>query len=173
MKLTLEGLRTSLSQGLRPAYLISGDEPLLVSEAADAVRERARGAGFDERDVYFIERAADWPDVLAGANNLSLFGSRKLLELRLPSAKPGVAGAKAIVQLLDRQASDTIVLMLTGRLDRERQNARWVQAFAPLGAWSPIWPLEGPPPPGRRPQRAPAAGLAPAPGGVALAAAGP
>ena len=82
MKLTLEGLRTSLSQGLRPAYLISGDEPLLVSEAADAVRERARGAGFDERDVYFIERAADWPDVLAGANNLSLFGSRKLLELR-------------------------------------------------------------------------------------------
>ncbi len=170
MKLTLDGLRTSLSQGLRPAYLISGDEPLLVSEAADAVREGARGAGFDERDVYFIERAADWPDVLAGANNLSLFGSRKLLELRLPSAKPGVAGAKAIVQLLERQASDTIVLMLTGRLDRDGQNASWVKAFATHGAWLPIWPIDATRLPAWLATRARAVGLELAPDALAFVA---
>jgi len=135
-------MRSSLAQELKPAYLISGDEPLLVAEAADAVRERARAAGFLEREVYFIERVSDWPDVLAGANNLSLFGSRKLLELRLPAAKPGVAGAKAIAQLLEQSDPDTVILMLTGRLDRDAQNAAWVRAFTSRGAWLPVWPID-------------------------------
>ncbi|HPF25977.1 MAG TPA: DNA polymerase III subunit delta [Steroidobacteraceae bacterium] len=142
MKLNADNLCASLEQGLRPAYLLSGDEPLLVSEAADAIRTAARAQGFEERDVYFIERASDWSDVLAGANNLSLFGARKLLELRLPSAKPGVAGSKAIVQLLEQQDRDTVVLMLTGKLDRDTQNSAWVRAFATRGAWLPLWPVD-------------------------------
>ena len=71
-----------------------------MGEAADAIRARVRRAGFDEREVHFIERVADWDAVRASSNNLSLFGSRKLIEMRLPSGKPGVGGANAIVDLL-------------------------------------------------------------------------
>ena len=81
-----------LVRELLPAYLISGDDPLLVAEAADAVRARARAVGFSERETYFIESRADWDAVHGAAGNLSLFAARRIIEIRLASAKPGVAG---------------------------------------------------------------------------------
>jgi DNA polymerase-3 subunit delta len=142
VKVTLEALRTHLAGKLQPAYLVSGDEPLLVGEAADAIRAAARAQGFDERDVHFIERVGDWAGVHAGSNNLSLFGSRKLIELRLPSGKPGVGGSNAIVELLESPNPDNMILMITGKLDRDAQNASWVKAFEKQGAWVPVWPIE-------------------------------
>ena len=129
LKLTLDTLRTHLAGEPARAYLVSGDEVLLVSEAADAIRARIKRAGFEQRDVHFIERVADWDAVRASANNLSLFGSRKLIELRLPSGKPGVGGANAIVELLAAAGPDNVFLMITGKLEREQNNSAWVKAF--------------------------------------------
>ncbi len=142
MKLTPDSLATHLEQRLLPAYLISGDEPLLTGEAADAVRARARAAGFTEREAHFLERGSDWDDVRASAGNMSLFGSRRLLEIRLPSGKPGVAGNKALVALLERDDPDTLLLMLAPRLDRDAQNADWVRAVEARGAWVQVWPID-------------------------------
>jgi DNA polymerase-3 subunit delta len=94
--------------------------------------------------VHFIERVADWDAVRASTNNLSLFGSRKLIELRLPSGKPGVGGANAIVELLASAGPDNVYLMLTGKLEREQNNSAWVKAFEAMGAYLPIWPIEVP-----------------------------
>jgi DNA polymerase-3 subunit delta len=142
LKLTFDTLRTHLDGEPARAYLVSGDEGLLVGEAADAIRARAKRAGFEEREVHFIERVADWDDVRATSNNLSLFGSRKLIELRLPSGKPGVGGSNAIVELLKNVSPDNVYLMITGKLERESQSAAWVKAFESAGAWLPIWPIE-------------------------------
>jgi DNA polymerase III subunit delta len=142
LKLTLETLRTHLADEPARAYLISGDEALLVGEAADAVRARVKRAGFDEREVFFIERVADWEGVRAASNNLSLFGSRKLIEIRLPSGKPGVGGGNAIADLLANASSDNVFLMLTGKLEREQNNSAWVKAFESTGAWVAVWPVE-------------------------------
>ncbi len=142
MKLTLESLRSHLQGEPARAYLVSGDEALLVGEAADAIRARAKRAGFDEREVHFIERVADWDDVRAGSNNLSLFGSRKLIELRLPSGKPGTGGANAIVELLKDVSPDNVYLMITGKLEREQSSSAWVKAFEAAGAWLPVYPVE-------------------------------
>ena len=131
-----------LAQKLLPAYLICGDEPLIASEAADAVRARARAAGFSELEVHFIERAADWEDVRASAGTLSLFGSRRLLEVRLGSARPGAAGGAVLATLIERADPDTVLLILAPRLDRDAQSAKWVQAVAAHGAWVPVWPVE-------------------------------
>ena len=141
MKLTLDALTGHLAERLLPAYLISGDEPLLAGEAADAVRERARTAGFTEREVHFIERAADWAEVRGAAATLSLFGSRRLLEIRMASAKPGVAGNAALVALLERADPDTLFLILAPRLDRDAQSADWVRALEARGAWVALWPV--------------------------------
>ncbi len=142
MKLTFDTLRSHLAGEPARAYLVSGDEGLLVGEAADAIRARVRRAGFDEREVHFIERVADWEAVRASSNNLSLFGSRKLIELRLPSGKPGVGGANAIVQLLADAGADNVYLMLTGKLDRDQSGSAWVKAFENAGAWLQVWPVE-------------------------------
>jgi DNA polymerase-3 subunit delta len=142
LKLSLDSLRTHLQGEPARAYLVSGDEALLVGEAADAIRARVKRAGFEEREVHFIERVADWDDVRAGSNNLSLFGSRKLIELRLPSGKPGTGGAKAIVDLLENVSPDNVYLMITGKLEREQTSSAWVKAFESAGAWLPIYPVE-------------------------------
>jgi DNA polymerase-3 subunit delta len=142
LKLTLETLRSHLASEPARAYLVSGDEALLVGEAADAIRALARRAGFDQREVYFIERVADWEAVRAASNNLSLFGARKLIEIRLPSGKPGTGGANAIAGLLANASPDNVFLMLTGKLEREQNNSAWVKAFEAAGAWVAVWPVE-------------------------------
>ena len=142
MKLTPDSLITHLEQHLLPAYLVAGDEPLLVGEAADAIRARARAAGFTEREVHFLERGSDWDDALASAGNLSLFGSRRLLELRMPTGRPGVAGNNVLKSLLERQDPDTLLLVLAPRLDRDAQGAQWFRALESHGGWVPVWPVE-------------------------------
>lgn len=141
MKLTPDSLAAHLARGLAPVYLLSGDEPLLVGEAADAVRACARAAGFAERVVHFIERGSNWSDVLADADNLSLFGARRLVELRMPSGKPGTIGSAAIVRLIERRDADTLLLIITGRLERESQSAAWVRAIEAQGATLTAWPI--------------------------------
>ena len=142
MKLTSDSLATHLAQRLLPAYLISGDEPLLSGEAADAVRARARAAAFSEREVHFIERAADWDEVRASASNLSLFGARRLVEIRLASARPGAAGNAALVALLEARDPDLLLLVMAPRLDREAQGAEWVRAIDSHGGWLQVWPVD-------------------------------
>ncbi|HEV2441069.1 MAG TPA: DNA polymerase III subunit delta [Steroidobacteraceae bacterium] len=142
MKLTPDSLITHLEQRLLPAYLVSGDEPLLAGEAADAIRARARAVGFTEREVHFLDRGSDWDDVRASAGNLSLFAARRLLELRLPSGRPGVAGNNALLSLLERDDPDTLFLILAPRLDRDAQGAQWFRTLESRGGWVPVWPIE-------------------------------
>ena len=142
MKLTSDSLAPQLVQRLLPAYLVSGDEPLLADEAADAIRARARAAGFTEREVHFIERAGDWEDVRGSTANMSLFGARRLVEIRLASGKVGVAGNAALVALLARPDPDTVFLVLAPRLDRDAQGAEWLRAVEADGAWVQIWPVD-------------------------------
>lgn len=141
MKLTSDSLADHLRERLRAAYLISGDEPLLAGEAADAVRARARAAGFTEREVHVAERAGDWEDVRGSARNLSLFGARRVFEIRM-GARPGAAGNAALIALLEAHDPDTLFLILTPRLDREAQGADWVRAVETQGAWVQIWPVD-------------------------------
>ncbi|MDE2052429.1 MAG: DNA polymerase III subunit delta [Gammaproteobacteria bacterium] len=142
MKLTSDSLGSHLERQLLPAYLVSGDEPLLTGEAVDAIRARARAGGFSEREVHFLERGSDWDDVRASAGNLSLFGSRRLLELRLPTGRAGAAGNNALLTLLERDDPDTLLLILTPRLDRDAQGAQWFKALESRGGWVPVWPVE-------------------------------
>jgi DNA polymerase-3 subunit delta len=114
----------------------------LTGEAADAIRARARANGFTEREAHFLERGSDWDDVRASAGNMSLFGSRRVVEIRLPSGKPGVSGNKALVALLEHEDRDTVFLILTPRLDRDAQSADWVKAVEAHGAWVQVWPID-------------------------------
>jgi DNA polymerase-3 subunit delta len=143
MRLTLEGLSAQLAEQLLPVYLLSGDEPLLVAEAGDAIRARARGLGFTERQVFFIERSsAVWDEVRQAAQALSLFAARRMVEIRMPSGKPGVSGAAALLRLFEAAGDDLLVMIITDTLERETQGSAWVEALQQRGAWLPIRSVE-------------------------------
>ncbi len=137
MRTTPEKLPAALKRGLAPVYLLSGDEPLTQGEAADAIRAAARSAGFTEREVFFVERAntGPWDEIFASVQAMSLFATRRLIEIRMPGSKPGTEGAKALAELAGLAGQDVMLLVLTGGLDWSAQKAAWVQALDNAGCW--------------------------------------
>jgi len=140
--LRLDQLEAHLARELRPLYAIHGGEPLLSLEAADAIRARARAGGFTERTVLSAERGFNWSELGASAASLSLFGDRKLIELRLPSGKPGTDGAQAIEAFCTKLPPDALTLVSLPRLDRAGQSSSWFRALEARGMVVNVYPVE-------------------------------
>ncbi len=119
---------------LLPVYLLSGDEPLTSGEAADALRAAARKQGYADREVYFVERTAPWAEILGSAQAMSLFSSRKIVEIRMPGGKPG-HGAKTLLEVIRAAGQDILLLIITEKLDFQTQKAEWVAAAEKAGCW--------------------------------------
>ncbi|GMR07092.1 MAG: DNA polymerase III subunit delta [Gammaproteobacteria bacterium] len=142
MKIASAQLGNQLKQGLAPVYLLSGDEPLLMCEATDLIRHTAREAGFSGREVFYVESGFDWSGFAQSMDALSLFADRRLIELRLPTAKPGDAGRKVIQAYLENPAEDIVLLIISARLDRSAIKTRWVKAVQDSGVLCQVWPVE-------------------------------
>src|SRR5437763_5368348 len=125
MQLRSGDLDAQLKKALLPAYVIHGDEPLLAMEAADAVRAAARRGGFTEREVLEPGRGFDWSEFTHATGSLSLFATKKIVELRLPTGKHGPQGGAAIAQYLERPSPDLLLLVTLPRLDRSGQGSPW------------------------------------------------
>lgn len=135
-------LTTVANASLPPVYLVYGDEPLLVDESCSAIRQRAQALGFSERSVYTVESGFDWNDLYASTQSMSLFAERRLLEVRLPSGKPGDVGAKLLAQLARQPVPDTLLLVVAGKLDKAGRESAWAKALDEAGVTVAIWPLE-------------------------------
>ncbi|MFP4648675.1 MAG: DNA polymerase III subunit delta [Halorhodospira sp.] len=140
-----EHLYQRLAQGGVPprVCLIAGEEPLLQREAADAVRQAACEAGYREREVLDVDPQFDWGRLAQAAANLSLFGERRLLELRMPAGKPGSDGAAALRAYCQSAPEDTILLLTCNRLERSARESAWARAFEQAGAYVYCWPVPG------------------------------
>jgi DNA polymerase-3 subunit delta len=141
MQIRPDQLDRHLAKQLAPVYLIGGEEPLFVQESLDAVRAAARAAGCTERVVLEVESGFDWGRLGDVAVNLSLFGDRRLIELRLPTGKPGVPGAKAISAYCDSPSPDAVLLISAGSLDASQRKSAWVAAVERAGVFVYGWPL--------------------------------
>ncbi|HLU12581.1 MAG TPA: DNA polymerase III subunit delta [Arenimonas sp.] len=133
--------RQLAAEPLRPVYLIAGSEPLLVQELADAVRARAREEGYGEREVLDAEAGFDWNRLSQGLASLSLFASRRLFDLRLPTGKPGKDGSEALREYCDNPPPDT-VLLITCQDWSKAHAGKWSEAIARVGHFVPVWPLK-------------------------------
>lgn len=143
MELSADRLAGQLAnEALRPAYLVAGKEPLLVLEAADAVRAAARAQGIGEREVHDMEgRDADWPALQSSLHAPSLFASRRLLEVHLPSGKPGPEGAKLIAAYCEAPPPDVVLLVIAGEWSKAHAG-KWSQAIAKVGHVAIAWPVK-------------------------------
>ena len=133
MHLRSEQLKAHLERELKPIYAVYGDEPLLVIEAADAIRAKARQRGFDEREVLTAITGFNWIELTQAASNLSLFGSRKLIDLRIPTGKPGREGSAALVNYCKNPSPDAVLLVTLPGLNWTDEKAVWVKTLVEAG----------------------------------------
>jgi DNA polymerase-3 subunit delta len=129
MQLRPEGLDGHLAKGLAPLYVITSDEHLLALEAADKIRRTARAQGYSERDVLTVERNFKWGELLAANQAMSLFGDKKLIELRIPGGKPGKDGSAALQNYAKDLNPDNLTLITLPKLDWQTAKASWVAAL--------------------------------------------
>lgn len=142
MALRAEQLEAQLEKTLATLYVIHGDEPLLALEAADAIRAAARRRGHAEREVLQVERGFDWSALAHAGASLSLFGGAKIVELRIPSGRPGTEGAAAIVAYCARAAAEIVTIVSLPRLDRATQSSAWFRTLAETGIVIDVFPVE-------------------------------
>ncbi|SDV49518.1 DNA polymerase III subunit delta [Chitinasiproducens palmae] len=135
MLLRADALPAHLAKALRPLYVVFGDEHLLVQESVDAIRQAARAAGCTERETFVAERGFDWSALLGASQAMSLFGEKRLVELRVPSGKPGREGGEALQTLARQSGADpnTVMLVTLPRLDASTQKSAWFTALTTAG----------------------------------------
>ena len=137
-----EQLQAQLQRGLAALYLVHGDDPLLAMEAVDAIRTTARAQGFSERDVLTVDRYFDWGALHAAGAGMSLFGDRKIIELRIPTGKPGAPGGEAIVSFCSGLSPDTLAVVTLPRLGKREQSSAWFSALARIGTTVEIYAID-------------------------------
>lgn len=143
MKIFPDKLADAIGKRLPPAVIVSGDEPLIHMEACDAVRSAARAQGIEEREVLHVEGNFPWGRLTESAASLSLFATRKLIELRLNDQSPGQEGGKALEAYAEQaKGSDDVLLISVSRLDRKQQQSKWFKALDKLGLFVPVWPVD-------------------------------
>jgi len=142
MQLRAEQLEAHLAKTLAAVYTVHGDEPLLALEAADAVRAAARRSGCSEREVLYVERGFDWSALAHAGASQSLFGGAKIVELRLPSGRPGPAGTAAIERYCAAAGGGNVTLVSVPRLDRATQASDWFGALGAAGVIVDVRPVE-------------------------------
>jgi len=141
MNVRADQLAGILSKQLHPVYFISGDEPLQVMESSDMVRTACRQQDYAEREVFDIDNTFDWQLLKEEANSLSLFASRRILDLRIPSAKPGRDGGQALKEYAANPPEDTVLLITAGKLEAAQKKSAWFKALDEIGVVMQCWPV--------------------------------
>jgi DNA polymerase-3 subunit delta len=143
LKIPLRQLDRHLAERMAKVYLVAGDEPLLVDEALEQIRAAAMRAGFTSRELHTADRSFKWVELVADADNLSLFATRKIVEIRLATPKPGDQGSATIAELCARQDPDTLLIVAIGeKLDSAASRSTWVKAVDQHGVLVEVWPIE-------------------------------
>lgn len=142
MELRPGQLQGHLNQGeLASIYLLAGDEPLLVLEAADALRHSARAAGYDERQVLHVEAGFDWNQLAAAGDSLSLFAQRRIIEIHLPDKGPGKDGSAALIDYARNPPPDTVLIVLATPLPARQRHDAWYRQLSDAGVVVFAWPV--------------------------------
>ncbi|OED43862.1 DNA polymerase III subunit delta [Chromatiales bacterium (ex Bugula neritina AB1)] len=138
-----DNLTLALERKLLPVYLITGDEPLQMMEAADEIRAACRQAGYTDSERYQVDnaRSFDWQALAMAGQTMSLFGDKKVINLHIPSGKPGTEGAASLKKWCEAANDDTILIITGGRPEGRFQNSAWFKAIDKIGVTMQVWPL--------------------------------
>jgi len=142
MNISLQQLSNSLSNNFLNVYYVAGDEPLQKDEAVKNIRQAGIENGFTERVILDVDNKFDWGLLLAESQSMSLFGDKRLIELRMPQTKPGDKGSKALVAFMAECPDDVMLLIVSGKLEKVQQKSKWYKAIDAKGACIQVWPID-------------------------------
>jgi DNA polymerase III subunit delta len=142
MRISPDHLPQHLQKQLAPLYTVLGDELLLAIEAADLIRARARQAAYIEREIFTVDHHFNWADLQQRSSNLPLFGERRIMDIRIPSGKPGNQGSAAIEEYCRSLPPDTVTLVTLPKIDKQGSATKWFKALEQAGAMIPVSPVE-------------------------------
>lgn len=158
-KVRPEQLAGALNKNIAPVYLVFGDEPLIVQECCDSVRSAARAQGFSERELHHTDAGFSWDELYNSANAMSLFADRKIIEIRIHNGKFADDAAKAIIDYCETPNDDTLLLLVSPKIDSRSQKSKWFTAIENTGVTVQVWPVSPAQMPRWVDQRLKAAGL--------------
>ena len=141
MKVRPDQLKQNLQKNLQLIYFVNGDEPLQVIESVDAIRSSARERGYTERVVMDVDKHFDWSQLLDAGNSMSLFSEQRILELRMPTGKPGKAGSQALLEYAQRPADDAVLIISSGKIEGSAKNTKWFKTLDQAGVIIQTWPI--------------------------------
>lgn len=141
MKVRPDQLERHLKGDLAAIYFVNGDEPLQVMESCDRIRAEARKRNFSEREVMDVDNKFDWNLLLDAGNSMSLFAEQRILELRMPTGKPGKVGSQVLQQYAERPADDAILIISSGKLEGSAKNTKWFKTLDQKGVVIQCWPV--------------------------------
>ena len=142
MKVYSNKLLETLKKRRQRIFILSGDEPLLVQESSDLIRGELRTQGFTERELFYVEPGFDWSNLIYSGNSMSLFAEKKLIEIRLPTGKPGDAGSKALIEMVSGLSDENALLLVLPRLDLSAKRTKWFKCVEAEAAFVQIWPID-------------------------------
>ena len=142
MQIKPNQLSHQLQKNIAPLYTLFGNEPLLIAETTDLIRASATQQNYTEREVFTVDHRFDWDELQQANNNLSLFGDKRVMDIRIPSGKPGREGGKAIEAYCQTLPQDTITLITLPRIDKQGQSTKWFKALENTGVTVPFYPIE-------------------------------
>lgn len=143
MRLKSEQLTGSLQKSLGAVYLICGDEPLQIVELSDAIRHTAKRAGFLEREIFSTDTGFEWADITTSSQSMSIFGDKKVIDLRVPTANFGNDGTKTLISYCEKLPADTVLLITCGKLNAAAMKTKWFEAVDKVGITIQVKPLDG------------------------------
>ena len=142
MKVYPADLSSTLARQLHAMYIVSGDEPLQQNEVCDAIRAAAKKQNYTERHVLNVDKGFDWEQFLAISNSMSLFADRQLIELRMPTGKPGDVGTKVLTEYAENPSPDCVVMLICGKIEKQTQKTKWFTQLESNAVFIQIWPIE-------------------------------
>ncbi len=142
MRIKPEQLQTHLKKNIAPLYTLFGNEPFLIMEACDLIRKHCHHQGYHARQVFTVGQHFSWPDLMHASNSLSLFEERKIIDIRIPSGKPGREGSKALESYCQTLPDDTVTLITLPKIDKSSQSTKWFKTLEQKGLMLAIYPVE-------------------------------
>ena len=141
MNVRPDQLKSVITRSVYPVYMVSGDEPLQQMESLDMIRSYLREQDFSEREVLDVDAQFDWQRLMDEAASMSLFATRRIVELRLPTGKPGRQGSQALKEYLERPPEDTVLIVNAGKVDGSAKKSAWFKTIDQNGVVVQFWPV--------------------------------
>ena len=141
MKVSDINFKDPMQKKLQNIYIILSNESVLIEENLEKIYSKAKSENFTEKESYVIGKRTNWDFLFSAEDNLDLFMTKKVIEIKLLEQGPGVKGAKALKDYVKEPDPNILLVVIGENLDRKSYSSAWVRAIEKAGVLLSLEPL--------------------------------